>query len=136
MVCWVANDGTIGDEVWLSQRVRIDDGGEMEALNEPRPEDDGELSAFEGQHTAAAVYRKVRGAARRPIPPASNADGVRYARVGILRAAGFVVKRDPTRRNRDHLLIGRDGAWDDRAAVEFDQCFGDIVWHDESGGST
>lgn len=65
------------------------------------------------------------------LPGATASDGARYTTVGALRAAGFVVKRSPTRRNEKHVSVLLPGqVWGDDHAARFNECFIEPpTWH-------
>lgn len=109
----------IGDDEVVSHLVSRTEGGAVRALASPRPVDQGRLSVVIGELTAADA---VRLAFRRP---AIDTDGVRHARVGDLRAAGFEVIHTPTRMNPEHASIQAVQSWVDRS---FTECFDEIVW--------
>jgi hypothetical protein len=95
----------------------------------PREKDHGALSAILGQVTAAEARRRVRQAGS----PTGD-DGVRYARVGDLRAQGFTVTHSPWPRNTRHVSIRYPGGWDNEVAGTFNACFGTPQWHEEPEG--
>lgn len=116
------------DEEWVSRRVYVNEQGKLVDHDRPRPDKDhGGLSAFRGRLSPAEVARKVVG---RWYPPTSD-DGVRYARVGDLRQAGFTVVLAPTRKSPDHVRITFWTEWGDEAAALFQRCFTEPVWHDD-----
>ena len=58
---------------------------------------------------------------------ATAMDCVRFASVAVLRDAGFVVKWDPTRRNRLHCSIECPAGWGEDVQERFNACFDEIV---------
>lgn len=63
----------ISNDEYVSQRVYIDDDGQLIILNAPRLKDNDRLSVTLGQRSAADMQKRVR---RHRIPP-SEKDGVR-----------------------------------------------------------
>lgn len=113
------------DEEWVSQKL----SHSRPDIDSPRPQDFGGVSVILGRLDVESVYRLVVKAGK-----AASDDGVRYARVGELRAAGFEVVRAPTNRNPAHLRVERESVWSHGAAVAFVSCFSETVWFDQEGG--
>lgn len=83
------------------------------------------LSLSEGQRDLAFMCRAV-GAANRKN---KQNQGVRFARVGDLRSAGFLVCRDPIHPdNPEHLVVQFLADWGENEERVFDECFIDPVW--------
>jgi hypothetical protein len=120
----------IGDEEHVSQYgSRLT--GQPNFWDHPRAQDTDGLSVILGRATPAEARRPVR-----TVGVPTSDDGVRYARVGDLRARGFVVTHTPNRRNRLHTSISCPGKWDNLAIDRFNECFGDPIWHEESREET
>jgi len=103
----------IRDEEYVSQYgSRLT--GQPEFRDRPREKDHGALSSILGQVTAAEARRRVRQAGS-----PNSGDGVRYAKVGDLRAHGFTVTHSPWPRNTKHVSIRYPGDWDDQVAGTF-----------------
>lgn len=117
----------ISNDEYVSQRVHIDDDGQLIILNAPRLKDNDRLSGTLGQRSAADMQKRVR---RHPIPPCEK-DGVRYARVGTLRDAGFTLEHAPNSRNPEHATLRWASVWDERVAGIFNGCFSAPLWHAE-----
>lgn len=120
------------DHEWVSQRVYLDEGDRLMILNAPRPKDDDRLSVTVGRLSPAEMYKRVRLQAR-TIPPCER-DGVRHAKVGDLRDAGFNLIHAPSNRNPDHATVACEQEWDEQTEEKFHGCFGDLVWHYEHAG--
>jgi hypothetical protein len=118
----------IRDDEHLSQYGSRETGTPV-FWDRPRPRDVDGLSALLGRLPPAAARRRVR---RVGVPTA--ADGVRYARVGDLRAHSFVVTHTPWPGNSLHVSVRYGGVWDDGVANKFEACFSKPVWHEESEG--
>lgn len=89
----------------------------------PRPGIESGISLIAGRLGVAETHRLVvrRGS------PRPGVDSVRYTTVGDLEDAGFRVRSAPTRAIPDHVLVDREGEWDDEAAERFDACFGPLA---------
>src|SRR5690348_9444649 len=85
----------IEDDETVTQRVVRGPGAPPE-IDEPRLQDRGKVSVIRGCKSPADAYHVVRKGGQ----PGSN-DGARYAEVGDLREAGFVVTHTPNNRNLD-----------------------------------
>ena len=118
----------IGNEEYVSQYGSRQTGMPV-FWDRPRPQDVDGLSALLGKLSPAAARSRVRRAGA-PVP----ADGVRYARVGELRARSFAVDHTPWPGNSLHVSIRYRGMWDDEVAGRFEACFTKPVWHEEPGG--
>lgn len=123
--------GELGPDEFVTQYVT--DPLTQVARNRLRSRDLDGLSAIRGVLTPAEAYRLVRSVAARRAPP-SGLDGVRYARVGDLRDAGFTVAASPTKRNQEHVSIAYPGVWTDGIAATFDGVFSEPHWHVPEGG--
>ena len=55
-------------------------------------------------------------------------DGVRYAPVDCLLAAGFTVYPDPYPERPDHSSVEWRGTWDDDVSEQFDECFEEPIF--------
>jgi hypothetical protein len=119
----------IGDDEYLSQ-YGSRQGGKPLFWSRPRPTDTDGLSATIGRLTPAEARKPVR-----MIGAATRDDGVRYARVGDLRAKGFEVTHTPSKRNKDHTSISCAGEWDATMEGTFNESWSDPLWHEESGGA-
>ena len=71
---------------------------------------------------SARLVRRRGGVAR--------GDGVRYARAGALRHAGFAVRHTPTRSIVVHASVESSGVWDDEARMRFDRVFSEPIFHE------
>jgi hypothetical protein len=120
----------LDDEDWVSQYGTI----HMPISGKPfkgRPPIDGdslELSLLVGKLTPDEAARTVNP---RRVQGAMPGDGVRHARVGKLRSAGFLVWRSPTRRIPGHVSvmpIDCGTSWSDDESLRFDDCFESQVW--------
>jgi hypothetical protein len=114
----------IGDDEVITQYGNLMKPNEPPFRSRPRfekPEND--VSAMLGPATVTECAQRVT---RRPALPGK--DGVRHAKVGDLRAAGFTVVHSPSRGNRDHVSIELDGAWDDDEDQLFNQCWSEPEW--------
>lgn len=117
----------IGDDESLSQ-YGSRQGGKPVFWDRPRTTDIDGLSATIGRLTAAEARKLVRF-----IGVPTSDDGVRYARVGDLRANGFEVTHTPSRRNKDHSSTSYEGEWDATMEETFNECWSDPLWHEEPG---
>lgn len=109
----------LGDDEWIAQRISRN----RPDIDSPRPQDADGVSGFRGRISPEEARRRVvKGGS-----PGPN-DGVRYAPVGALRAAGFEVNATPNNRNRLHVSIVCLGDWDQAAAAAFVSCFSEILW--------
>lgn len=115
----------LDDDDWVSQKVSKN----RPDIDSPRPQDRGGVSVSLGQMDAGSMYRLVVKAGQ----PSSD-DGVRYAQVCDLRAAGFDVLKKPNNRNPDHARVECQSDWDHAAAVAFVSCFSKPTWFEEPEG--
>ena len=90
--------------------------------NVPRPQDSDGLSVLRGHILLgeAATYVRRKGLI-------FQGDAVRHAKVGDLRAEGFVLTLTPSRRIPIHVSVSREAEWSHSEAMQFASCF-------ESGG--
>jgi hypothetical protein len=95
----------------------------------PRPRDFDGLSVMIGRLTPEEARQPVRRDGM-----ASHLDGVRYAKVGDLRALGMEVVHTPSRANPDHVSVRRAGEWGDEVAGRFNECFEGPQWYEEPEG--
>lgn len=114
----------IGDDEWITQKI----SRSRPDINSPRPQDLGRPSAIRGRCSVERAYQLVVKGGR-----ADEDDGVRYAKAGELRDAGFRIIPTPTVRNRNHVSISMEGDWGDTAARKFMECFSERVWFGEDG---
>ncbi len=91
----------------------------------PRLTDIDGVSVVLGKVTPAQARRPVRRG------PPTEEDGVRYIKVGDLRAKGFIVVHTPRARNTQHASISYPGEWDREVAGTFNECSSDPQWHQE-----
>jgi hypothetical protein len=103
----------LDDDEWLTHYVF-----KGKPNNAPRPQDADGVSTLRGRLPLgqAASYVRRKGLV-------FDGDGVRYARVGDLRAAGFVVTPTPTRRIAIHVSVSREAEWSHSEAMQFASCF-------------
>lgn len=119
----------LDDEVWITQFVFAD--ADADPVNVPRPARDHDgLSVIQGVLDTPGAAKYVRFQVHIPY----EGDGVRHAQVSNLRAAGFVVKRTPTRRNPIHVSVSTEAEWDAECGQRFDQCFGAVTRYNDPGG--
>jgi len=115
----------IADDEYVSQY-----GSQQRGFQDrPRIQDTDGLSGILGELTPAEARRRVRR-----VGAPTGDDGVRYARVGDLRAAYFEVRHTPWPGNTLHVSIRYPSEWDDAVAGTFNRCFSDPVWHQRTGG--
>jgi hypothetical protein len=88
----------------------------------PRAGIESGISLIAGRLDVAEAHRLVvrRGS------PRPGVDAVRYTTVGDLEDAAFRVRSAPTRAIPEHVLVDREGQWDDEVAERFDACFGPL----------
>jgi hypothetical protein len=121
----------IGDDEYVSQYGSLLDSPRA-FRDRPRLKDLGAVSVILGRILPAQARKLVRFAGA----PAKE-DGVRHARVGDLRRAGFVVGHAPSGRNPDHARVRYAAVeWDDEVAGRFRSCFTEPVWYEEPEGGT
>jgi hypothetical protein len=118
----------LDDGEWLTQRIARGRDAPPE-IDRPRPQDRDGVSASRGRKTPAEMYHVVRKGGH-----CGPDDGVRHARVGALRDAGFKVRHSPNQRNPDHVTISYPGDWDDYVALLFKQCFAVRRWNQSTEG--
>lgn len=109
------------------------DVGDLEALaqfgsrkggfrNHPRATE-SDVSVLVGRLTVEEATVFVRG---RPPDPG---DGVRYARAGALRKAGFSVTHTPSRSIPVHASVEFPGVWDHGVESRFDRSFSEPMFY-------
>ena len=116
-----------GDE-WVSQygnSVRPYKGRAFKR----RPANDYGLSVYFGRLAPEQIATEVD-----PLLRTLRGAGVRYALVGNLREAGFVVIHKPTPAHpTQHGSVKWPEVWDDDDVDEaFDSCFDEVVWWKEA----
>jgi hypothetical protein len=84
-----------------------------------------DISLLRGQPSVREACRLVR---RRDV--ADTEDGVRYAIVGTLRAAGFTVTHTPSAAIPGHVSVTWVDSWTAEQDTDFDACFGKPQWRE------
>ncbi|WP_210502798.1 hypothetical protein [Nocardioides xinjiangensis] len=113
----------LGDDEVVTQRI-AKGAGSPPVINAPRPKDQGRVSVIRGRKSPSQAYHLVRkGGSCGPD------DGARYAEVGALRDAGFIVTHTPNNRNPDHCSVAYPSDWSEDVALLFEMCFADESWN-------
>lgn len=97
--------------------------GGSDPYNAPRPTDTDGLSLLRGALSTREAARFVRRFIRKP----QSGDGVRYAMVSDLRAAGFRVEATATRNIPIHVSVSAEEEWDTTTCEKFATCFTEVM---------
>ncbi len=117
----------IADDEYVSQYGTRPEG-KPRFRDRPRLEDTDGVSVILGKVAPGEARRAVR----RGAP--TEEDGVRYIKVGDLRAKGLIVVHTPRAGNTRHASIRYPGEWDHRVAGRFEECCTEPLWYHEQGG--